>query len=76
MLSESGVVLGWLVLGALAGGLVIGLARRVRWYLQVRFFAASLFLAGVIYLALGAFQGARWIAVEGAGLALFPRWRR
>lgn len=71
MLSTFGEVAGWLVLGALVGGLFIGLARRLRWCTQVRIFAVSLVLAGVIYLAFGAFHGPRWIAVEGAGLVLF-----
>ena len=70
-MSASGAVIGWLVLGALLGVVCIGLARRLRWYAQVRLFAVFLFLAGVIYLAFGAFHGPRWIAVEGAGLALF-----
>ena len=70
-MSASAAVLGWLVLGTLGGFLFIGIARRLRWRTQVRFFAVILFLAGVIYLAFGAFHGPRWIAVEGAGLVLF-----
>ena len=70
-MSASGAVLGWLLLGALSGVLCIGFARRLRWPTQVRLFAVVLFLAGVIYLAFGAFHGPRWIAVEGGGLVLF-----
>ena len=63
--------LGWLLAGALFGVLWIGLARRLSWRNQVRLFAVTLFLAGVIYLAFGAFHGPRWIALEGAGFVLF-----
>ena len=62
---------GWLLLGALFGGLLIGFARRLAWRNQIRLFAVCLFLAGAIYLAFGAFHGPRWIAVEGAGFVLF-----
>lgn len=54
-----------------ARGLWIGIARRLRWGNQVRFFAVSLVLAGAFYLALGTFQGPRWIALEGTGFVLY-----
>ena len=62
---------GWLLLGALSGVLVIGFARCLQWRNQVRLFALYLFLAGAIYQAFGAFHGLPWIAVEGAGFLLF-----
>ena len=62
---------GWLLLGALSGVLVIGFARRLQWRNQVRLFALYLFLAGAIYQAFGAFHGLPWVAVEGAGFLLF-----
>ena len=64
---------GWLLLGALLGGLQIGFDRRLRRRGEVRLFAVYLFLAGVIYVAFAALSGAgaRWTAVEGAGLVLF-----
>ena len=63
--------IGWLLFGGLLGVLFIGVARRLHWRNQVRFFAFCLFLAGAIYLAFGAFHGLRWIALEGAGFVLF-----
>ncbi len=67
------MTVGWLLLGALLGGLSIGFARRLRRRDQIRLFAVWLLLAGVIYAACAALQGAgtRWLAIEGAGLALF-----
>ena len=70
MVASAGT-LGWLLAGALFGGLTIGFARRLSWRNQVRLFAVYLFLAGAIYLAFGAFHGPRWIALEGAGFVLF-----
>lgn len=67
------MTVGWLLIGALLGGLSIGFARRLRQRDQIRFFAVCLLLAGVFYAACAALQGAgtRWLAIEGAGLALF-----
>ena len=67
------VTTGWLLLGALLGGLNIGFDRRLRRRGEVRLFAVYLFLAGVIYAASAALSGAgaRWTATEGAGLVLF-----
>ena len=64
---------GWLLLGALLGGLQIGFDRRLRRRGEVRLFAVYLFLAGAIYVAFAALSGAgaRWTAVESAGLVLF-----
>ena len=64
---------GWLLLGALLGGLHIDFDRRLRRRGEVRLFAVYLFLAGVLYVAFAALSGAgaRWTAVEGAGLVLF-----
>ena len=67
------MTVGWLLLGALLGGLSIGFARRLRRRDQIRLFAVWLLLAGAFYAACAALQGvgARWLAIEGAGLALF-----
>ncbi len=63
--------MGWLLIGAAVAGVSIGFAHRLRWHSQVRCFAVLLFLAGAIYLLLGAFHAVRWIAIESAGAVLF-----
>lgn len=61
-----------ILLGALLGGLFVLAARGRGWTAEVRLLALGLVVAALIYVVF-ALPGAdhRWLALEGAGLAVF-----
>ena len=63
--------LGWLLSGVLLGGLLIGLARRLRWRDQVRFFAACWSLRARSTWSSARCHGPRWTALEAMGFLLY-----